>query len=220
MEGLRHLGVHAGGVFRPALSILSASPPKAAIEQYKGRPFGPIIAEGDSAGTAEAEMLAFAGLLVALRVGQGVTVTTGSCPSGISLSATQSLCFHDMLPSPMTEEFLCSAATEDFRCCWTSTQLSSAVSLCHSDLTEQNLGYQCGETRVDSGGGHTRWSVRCPSPAGQGQTSPAEPAGPKGSTKGQTSPEAIDGATVGTIVVASLIGVALVGGAVAVYLQV
>ena len=31
MEGLRHLGVDAGGVFRPALSILSASPPSGAL---------------------------------------------------------------------------------------------------------------------------------------------------------------------------------------------
>jgi hypothetical protein len=49
--------------------------------------------------------------------------------------------------------------------------------------------------------------------------SPAPP-GPSPAGRGQTSPEAIDGATVGTIVVACLVGVALIGGAIAVHLQV
>ena len=122
-------------------------------------------------------MLAFAGLLVALRVGQDVTVTTGSCPSGNYLSATQSVCFHDMLPSPMTQEFLCSAATEDFRCCWTTEGQSSAVSLCHQ--TAANSPYagnvQCNEDIYDDElGGNTVWSVRCPWPPPTDP--PAEPA--------------------------------------------
>ena len=157
-------------------------------------------------------MLAFAGLLVALRVGQGVTVTTGSCPSGISLSASQSLCFHDMLPSPMTQEFLCSAATEDFRCCWTRKGVegqSSAASTCHQTAADSHYAdyVQCGETIYDDEMGvNTIWSVRCPWPP-PSRSTPAEPAD-------------LDGATVGTIVVASLIGVALVGGAIAVHLEV
>ena len=145
-------------------------------------------------------MLAFAGLLVALRV--------GSCPSSdIYVSATQSVCLHDMLPSPMTQEFLCSAATEDFRCCWTREGVegqSSAASTCHQTAADSMYAdyVQCGETIYDDeSGDNTVWSVRCPTDP------PAEPA------------EDLDGATVGTIVVASLIGVALIGGAIAVHLE-
>ena len=156
-------------------------------------------------------MLAFAGLLVALRVGQGVTVTTGSCPSDIYVSPTQSVCVHDMLPSPMTQEFLCSAATEDFRCCLTTDANPSSSSVCYATAADYPYGddlLQCGETIYDAeNGGNTYWSVRCPWPP-PSRSTPAEPA------------EDLDGATVGTIVVASLIGVALVGGAVAVHLQV
>ena len=155
-------------------------------------------------------MLAFAGLLVALRVGQDVTVTTGSCPLGNHLSATESLCFHDMLPSPMTQEFLCSAATEDFRCCWTTEGGSLVTSICHQTAADSMYAdyLQCGETIYDvEMGGNTFWSVRCPWPP-PSRSTPAEPA------------EDLDGATVGTIVVASLIGVALVGGAIAVHLEV
>ena len=86
--------------------------------------------------------------------------------------------------------------------------VSPAVSICHQTaadnmMSPSSLGVpgliQCGETihDVDIEPGHTVWSVRCPSPAGQGQTSPAEPA------------EDLDGATVGTIVVASLVGLHL-----------
>ena len=68
---------------------------------------------------------------------------------------------------------------------------------------------QCNEDIYDDEmGGNTLWSVRCPWPPPTDP--PAEPA----------KPADLDGATVGTIVVASLIGVALVGGAIAVHLEV
>ena len=73
---------------------------------------------------------------------------------------------------------------------------SSVISTCHQTAADSvHADYvQCGETIYnDEMGVDTVWSVRCPTDP------PAEPAGPKG----QTSPEAIDGATVGTIVVAS-----------------
>ena len=108
-------------------------------------------------------MLAFAGLLVALAP-QG---QVGSCPSGISLSATQSLCFHDMLPSPMTEEFLCSAATEDFRCCCDHGRVQSSDSKCYANFDSSGSAYQCGETSILSkftNSGFTIWSVRRPWP--------------------------------------------------------
>ena len=113
----------------------------------------------------------------------------------------------------MTEEFLCSAATEDFRCCYATDLMEFAISICYATAADYFYpDLQCGETIYNiEMGEYTFWTVRCPWPP---PTDP--PAGPKG----QTSPEAIDGATVGTIVVASLIGVALVGGAIAVHLQV
>jgi hypothetical protein len=83
-----------------------------------------------------------------------------------------------------------------------------AMSICYATAADNPNGVdliQCGETIYDvEHNGNTLWSVRCPT------DTPAEPVGPKG----------IDGATVGTIVVASLIGVALIGGAIAVHLEV
>lgn len=156
------------------------SPPKAAVPatpEYKGRPSPE--GRGDSAGTAEAEMLAVGVLMAAIA-----------------------------LPSPMTTEFLCSAATEDSRCCFATDY--SQTSICFATAAD-NPYYdsdddliQCGETINDAeNGGYTYWSVRCPWPP-PSRSTPAEPAD-------------LDGATVGTIVVASLIGVALVGGAIAVH---
>jgi hypothetical protein len=116
------------------------------------------------------------------------------------------------LPSPMTTEFLCSAATEDSRCCFIidANPISTSCFATAEDNPYYDNGLiQCGETIHDGEmGEYTLWSVRCPWPPPTDP--PAEPA----------EPADLDGATVGTIVVASLIGVALVGGAVAVHLEV
>ena len=143
-------------------------------------------------------MLAVAGLLVALRV--------GLCPSGnLDETDTRSSCDLTELPSSPTEDAVCSARTDKFECCYVIT-FGSPRSVCYA--TAFNEMAPCGDSLVTNFDGTvTTWSMRCPPPP------PAEPA-----TSGGAGD--LDGATVGTIVVASLIGVALVGGAVAVHLQV
>ena len=84
--------------------------------------------------------------------------------------------------------------------------MTNPTSVCFATAADNPYGVdliQCGEDIYDVNiGGNTLWSVRCPWPPPTDQ--PAEPAD-------------LDGATVGTIVVASLIGVTLVGGAIAVH---
>ena len=146
-------------------------------------------------------MLAVAGLLVALRV--------GSCPNGGDPVDRGSFsdCRLSEIPSPMTKTALCTAATDDRRCCFINTALSVPQSRCYAseDAYELNAFADCGNDVTEGQvGTHTIWGVDCPLPE-------AEPSGEAGD---------LDGATVGTIVVASLIGVALVGGAIAIYLEV
>ena len=147
-------------------------------------------------------MLAVAGLLVA-------AIAPASCPSDKYVGTTYSSCVHDALPSlpsPMSQEFVCSARTEDFQCCRATTASSIVESRCTANFETAGTAFQCNPTLYSyEEGTFNYWSMRCPPPP------PAEPT---------TSGEDLDGATVGTIVVASLIGVALVGGAIAVYLEV
>ena len=87
--------------------------------------------------------------------------------AGLLVAATAAL------PSPMTTEFLCSAATNDARCCFTSDALSNPRSFCYA-TAEENPYYdssdnliQCNETIHDVEQGVTFWSVRCPWPPGR-----------------------------------------------------
>lgn len=137
-------------------------------------------------------MLAVAGLLVALRV--------GACPSSLFLSDTSSTCVLTELPSPMTEDAVCSARTDAFECCHIDS--SNPYSVCSVEAANEVT--PCGDSLATNEADDTYWSMRCPPPP------PAEP-----TTSGEAGD--LDGATVGTIVVASLIGVALVGGAIAVH---
>ena len=93
----------------------------------------------------------------------------------------------------MSPEAMCQVARNN-RCCYTGSLGDVA---CISDLSRGPKRRRAVKTEQSDceDEGYT-W---CPRPE------PAEPA------------EDLDGATVGTIVVASLIGVALVGGAVAIY---
>ena len=146
-------------------------------------------------------MLAVAGLLVALRV--------GACPGDLFLSDTSSTCVLTELPSPMTEDAVCSARTDAFECCYVRTPGGTPpyVSNCYA-TAYSHAATPCGPSLATTEvGEYTYYSMRCP---------PPPPAAP--TTSGEAGD--LDGATVGTIVVASLIGVALVGGAVAVHLEV
>ncbi len=148
-----------------------------------------------------------AGLLVALRV--------GACPQGTtpihSPDPNRNLCAHYDLPDPMTTEVLCSAATEDLRCCLVSTDENMAgstvfyTSSCHAAFANKpGDPTQCGEEMTEFvDDGHTHWTMHCPWPPGE----PAPPATDEGLNEAET----------GVIVVASVIAVAAVAGAVAVY---
>ena len=138
-------------------------------------------------------MLAVAGLLVALRVGQGVpTVQPNGCDipqytTRFTLGVATECCnttdvagyISTHVSSQCYNGDLCEVATGTFRCCYNFQCVNIPKTECPA----------------------VQW---CSDTGPQGRVSPAEPAD-------------LDGATVGTIVVASLIGVALVGGAIAVH---
>ena len=156
-------------------------------------------------------MLAFAGLLVALAP-QGQVGQNPPCFNGAYLLGddTYRQCRVDEKPAPPTRDMLCNAATAGMPCCMVDYNAGALNSLCASDASVLNTlilgqGFTCSETITASGTDF--YTLDCTGYEGP-SNQPAEPA------------EDLDGATVGTIVVASLIGVALVGGAVAVHLQV
>ena len=131
-------------------------------------------------------------LVVMLPYGQG------SCPGKVNKADTGSYCMLSGLPSTMTEAVLCSGATNDFPCCRVSTADIAPVSACKAGFEDEDTMVKCGEgiykhEAADS----VWWSMRClPPPADSND---------------------LDGATVGTIIVASVVGVTLIGGAIAVY---
>ena len=155
-----------------------------AIEQYKGP---------RAARAWRSEMLAVAGLLVALGV--------GACPSGYEVRRhlKQEFCVkHGTGP---VEEWdaantlgtgdagePCDVA-HDYRCCIPPGALDD----------DPDQMYSCVDADRETCDTIFSDGTWCPPPA---------------------EPADLDGATVGTIVVASLIGVALVGGAIAVHLEV
>jgi hypothetical protein len=173
------------------------------------------------------------GLLVAMILPYG----QGACPhgyvramtdfQGISYSSccTTSECTdyyplafvsNDNATAPFLQsDALCQPATKDFPCCapvvegillddgfeYGENTAEKITTLCATRSSTRSSGYQCTqqlESWMDED-----FAFDCLPP-------PAEPA----------EPADLDGATVGTIVVACLVGVALVGGAIAVHLQV
>jgi hypothetical protein len=106
---------------------------------------------------------------------------------------------------PLSESTLCFAATEMHSCCTGSDYFICFQPNYHS--------FQCMD-------GFEEVMDSLQSLPDTADVLPALNCLPHVGPKGQTSPKAIDGATVGTIVVVSLIGVALVGGAVAVHWEV
>jgi hypothetical protein len=160
-----------------------------------------------------------AGLLVALRVAacphpytQTQTLLNDGTPASLCCINSNCATSSDLgvdeetpLHLKALEQALCSPATETYSCCTTAedpvicVQPNTEFIQCVDDVEEfveilRTLNATMVDTDDVPGGG---WpAVKC--------VEPAEPAD-------------LDGATVGTIVVVSLIGVALVGGAVAVH---
>ena len=144
-------------------------------------------------------MLAVAGLLVALRVGQNPPCVNGDSYRQCTLA--------EKPPAPPTTDMLCTAATAEFPCCTISYDTHPFQSYCAADASDvifTERGLTCSETITTL---EQDYSLDC---TGY-EPPPAEP-----TTSGEAGD--LDGGTIGTIIVASLVGVTLVGGIISVYL--
>lgn len=95
--------------------------------------------------------------------------TIVGCPAGITVSEINSMCTRTEWPSTTIDQnFLCSAATNEFRCCLTNEAFSTPTVVCYENLDNMGTAYNCnnneGELVVTSAGGITYWSMRCPAP--------------------------------------------------------
>ena len=96
----------------------------------------------------------------------------GACPGelGTAVSGVQqgTVCAIGDLPSPMTVDALCSAATDENRCCRISSAILPYMSRCFPTYTA-GFPYSCDEKpptenpiHTYSNEQHTDWSMRCP----------------------------------------------------------
>ena len=95
------------------------------------------------------------------------THVVNRCPAGIIVGNTESRCTHTGWPSIVDQDFLCSAATDEFRCCSTDTAVSPPAALCYENFDDRGSAFQCnqeGDITVNFADGITYWSVRCPAP--------------------------------------------------------